>query len=78
MTAKSTSEEQKEAKHHMIDVLELDEGGYNRNKFYEQASKVMRSLHDRGLSPILVGGTNYYIETLLFDIETAGEPKPPT
>jgi|JI8StandDraft_1071087.scaffolds.fasta_scaffold396652_2 tRNA A37 N6-isopentenylltransferase MiaA len=56
----------------MIDVLELREGGYNRNKFYEQASKVIKELHAGNRPPIVVGGTNYYIETLLFDIEAGG------
>lgn len=78
MTAKATAEEQKLARHHMIDVLELDEGGYNRNKYYEQASGIIKELHARGQSPILVGGTNYYIETLLFDIEAVGDQPQPT
>lgn len=34
MTAKVTEDEKKQAKHHMIDVLNLDQAGYNRNKYY--------------------------------------------
>lgn len=57
------------AKHHMLDVLELTEGGFNRNMYYDGAKKVIDKLHAEGKVPIVVGGTNYYVETLLFDVD---------
>jgi tRNA dimethylallyltransferase len=66
MTAKATKEERAQAKHHMIDLIELEELGFNRNMYYDFSKIVFDRLHDEGKCPVIVGGTNYYIETLLF------------
>lgn len=60
----------------MIDVLNLDQAGYNRNKYYDMASIVMMDLHANNKIPIIVGGTNYYIETLLFDLPAPAKLEP--
>ena len=51
----------------MILVLALDEACYNRNKYFEEAWAVVEEIKKRGKIPVIVGGTNYYLETLLYD-----------
>lgn len=53
--------------------MELTDGGYNRNMYYEQARKHIDRLHGENKVPIVVGGTNYYLETLLYEVEAVGE-----
>lgn len=76
LTAKATAEEQSIVKHHLLDVLELKQEDFNRNMYYEMAVEVLIDIFKRGKVPLVVGGTNYYIETLLFsdyDLLAAGK-----
>lgn len=66
MTAKATLEEQALVKHHMLDILELDQGDFNRNMYFERVSPLLLQLFEENKVPIIVGGTNYYMETILF------------
>lgn len=54
----------------MVDVLELQENAYNRNRFFSEAFGCMQRIEDKGKVAITVGGTNYYTETLLYDLQT--------
>ena len=69
LTAKATQKELSQAKHHMVDCLNLSETAYNRNKYYAQASKKIQEIRSKGKVPVVIGGTNYYLETLLYDID---------
>lgn len=53
----------------MLDVLELHENCYNRNKYFSEALRCVNQIKTRGKVPVIVGGTNYYLETLLYNIE---------
>lgn len=75
MTAKADLAERQGIRHHMLDVLELSEASYNRNKYYEEATAAMRDAWARGKVPVVVGGTNYYLETLLYDMDVGGGDK---
>lgn len=66
MTAKATAEEQQLVKHHLLDFLELEQTDFNRNMYFDRACPVIKDIYRRGKVPLIVGGTNYYIETLLF------------
>lgn len=57
----------------MIDLIHLDQQGFNRNKYYQYSKTIFDRLHDEGKSPVIVGGTNYYIESLLFDNEMGAD-----
>uniref|UniRef100_A0ABD2WEC7 Uncharacterized protein n=1 Tax=Trichogramma kaykai TaxID=54128 RepID=A0ABD2WEC7_9HYME len=66
-SAKVTKEEQSQAKHHMLDVVDpLNE--YTVVNFRNQALPIMQNLVNKEIMPIIVGGTNYYIESLLWKI----------
>ncbi|XP_058063286.1 tRNA dimethylallyltransferase [Anopheles bellator] len=67
VTAKATKDEQKLVKHHMLDVTTIDQA-FTVTHFREQALPIIDSLLADNRIPIIVGGTNYYIESLLWQI----------
>nr|CAH7759512.1 unnamed protein product [Callosobruchus chinensis] len=66
-TAKATPEEQSVAPHHLIDILDPHEA-YTVTQYRNEALTVIQDVLDRNKLPIVVGGTNYYIEALLWKI----------
>ena len=69
-TAKIKKEEMNGVKHHLIDILEPTES-FNAFLFKEYAIKAANEIWERGMIPVIVGGTGFYIQTLLYDIEFA-------
>uniref|UniRef100_A0A2M4BKJ2 Putative trna dimethylallyltransferase mitochondrial n=1 Tax=Anopheles marajoara TaxID=58244 RepID=A0A2M4BKJ2_9DIPT len=67
VTAKATRAEQAIAKHHLLDVVTPDRA-FTVAHFREQALPIIESLLAAGRMPIVVGGTNYYIESLLWQV----------
>lgn len=67
-SAKIKQEEMDGVPHHLIDVLEPDED-FHVVKFQELAKKAMQEIWDRGHIPIVTGGTGFYIQALLYDID---------
>ncbi|XP_034489095.1 tRNA dimethylallyltransferase [Drosophila innubila] len=66
-TAKATKEEQLRAKHHLLDVATPAEP-FTVTHFRNAALPIIEQLLAKSKPPIVVGGTNYYIESLLWDI----------
>ena len=66
-SAKITPEEMQGIHHHLIDVLDPDEE-FNVVRFQHMAREAMKGIYDRGRIPIVVGGTGFYIQALLYDI----------
>ncbi|GFS23131.1 tRNA dimethylallyltransferase [Elysia marginata] len=64
---KVTEEEQAEAPHHLISCVEPDHKHYNVVDFRDAAVRIIDDLFSRSKMPIIVGGTNYYIESILWD-----------
>ena len=67
-SAKVTREEMRGIPHHLIDCVDPDET-WNVVRFKEQASLAVRDIADRGKLPIVCGGTGFYIQALLYDID---------
>lgn len=65
VTNKVTEEEQSQAKHHLIDFLTPLQR-FSVVDFRDQAVKIIDQLIAKKKIPILVGGTNYYIESILW------------
>ena len=63
-TAKPTPEERAMAVHHMIDVADPGED-YSVGRYVEQAGACVDDILARGKTPILVGGTGLYIDSLV-------------
>lgn len=67
-SAKIKPEEMEGIPHHLIDVLEPDDE-FHVVKFQQLAKKAMREIWKRGHIPIVTGGTGFYIQALLYDID---------
>lgn len=67
-SAKVTKEEMQGVPHHLIDVLEPTEE-FNVVLFQQMARQAVEEIRGRGHIPILVGGTGFYIQALLYDID---------
>ena len=67
-TAKVTSAEMGGIKHHLIDVLEPDEP-FNVVSFCQMAKECMAAIYSENKIPIIAGGTGFYIQALLYDID---------
>lgn len=67
-SAKIKTEEMAGVPHHLIDVLEPTEA-FNVVVFQKLAKEAMKEIYERGRIPILVGGTGFYIQAVLYDID---------
>ena len=71
-TAKIRPEEMDGVPHHLIDIL--DPGiAFNVALFKDMAKKAVEEIYERGNIPIIVGGTGFYIQALLYDIDFSEE-----
>lgn len=66
-TAKATKEEQARARHHLLDIA-TPANPFTVMHFRNAALPIIEQLLAKSKPPIVVGGTNYYIESLLWDI----------
>ena len=67
-SAKVTKEEMDGVPHHLIDVLDPQDA-FNVVVFQEMAKKAMEEIYANGHIPIVAGGTGFYIQALLNDID---------
>lgn len=67
-SAKITAEEMKGVKHYLISELEPD-ALFNVSEFVSMARPVINSMHEAGKTPVMVGGTAFYIQALLKGVE---------
>ncbi len=67
-SAKITKEEMQGIKHYLVDELLPDEE-FNIYKFKTMALKAMDEIYAKGKIPIIVGGTGFYIQSLIYDVE---------
>ncbi|MCD2491042.1 tRNA (adenosine(37)-N6)-dimethylallyltransferase MiaA [Lacrimispora sp. NSJ-141] len=67
-SAKVTKEEMAGIPHHLIDVLRPEES-FHVVKFQKMAKDAIKEIYERGHLPILTGGTGFYIQALLYDID---------
>lgn len=67
-SAKITQEEMEGIKHYCIDELE-PEVIYDVTKFQSMAKEAMEEIYKSGHTPILCGGTGFYIQALVNDID---------
>lgn len=67
-TAKITPEEMQGVPHYLVDEFEPEEE-FNVVKFQEYAKKYMEQIYQKGKIPIIVGGTGFYIQAIVNDID---------
>lgn len=71
-SAKIKEAEMEGVPHHLIDALLPDEE-FNVFCFQQMAKEAARGIYGRGHIPIVVGGTGFYIQALLYDIDFSAE-----
>lgn len=71
-TAKVTKEEMRDIPHYLVDELYPDEE-YNVMLFQQKAKQYMEGIYSRGHIPIIVGGTGFYINALVYDNDFSEE-----
>lgn len=67
-SAKVTVEEMRGVPHHLIDCADPSEN-WNVVRFQKEARRAVQDIASRGRVPILCGGTGFYIQALLYDID---------
>lgn len=66
ITNKITVEERKGVPHHLLGCIDFGEPTWVVGTFVKRALRVIEEIRSRGKLPILVGGTHYYTQSLLF------------
>ncbi|RSL91095.1 hypothetical protein CEP52_014350 [Fusarium oligoseptatum] len=67
ITNKITTEEQCGVSHHLLGHISLDEQPWDVDDFRREANRVIGEIRGRGRLPILVGGSQYYVDPILFE-----------
>lgn len=67
-SAKITKEEMQGIDHYLIDEL-MPEDEFNIVKFQKMAKEALDKIYSKGQIPIITGGTGFYIQGLLYDID---------
>ena len=67
-SAKIRPEEMEGVPHYLVDVLEPEED-FNVVRFQQMAKAAAEEIYARGRIPIAAGGTGFYIQALLYDID---------
>lgn len=71
-SAKITPQEMDGVGHALVDVYEPDEA-FHVVRFQHDAKEAMKRLWAQGRLPLIVGGTGFYIQALLYDIDFTAE-----
>lgn len=67
-SAKITKAEMQGIPHHLIDICEPAEA-FNIARFKELSKQAVNEIFSRGKIPIIAGGTGFYIQSLIYDID---------
>jgi tRNA dimethylallyltransferase len=74
-TSKPTLEEQLLIPHHLVDIKDLNQT-FNVVEFYHEAVSALEKIYARGKIPLVVGGSGFYIHTLLYGPPSGPDPDP--
>ncbi|MBR2614103.1 MAG: tRNA (adenosine(37)-N6)-dimethylallyltransferase MiaA [Clostridia bacterium] len=73
-TAKPSLEELSKVKHHLIDVCDGNDT-FSVSDYEKQALPIINDLISKGKIPIIVGGTGFYINSLLYGLSYGNSAK---
>ena len=65
-TATPTNEEQAGVPHHLLNIADPSKDGFTVEKWLTRANSTIKDIQADSMWPIVVGGTNLYIQSLLF------------
>ena len=74
-SAKITHSEMSGISHHLIDILEPEEE-FNVVRFQKLALEAMEQIYEKGKIPLIVGGTGFYIQSVLYNIDFTENDSP--
>lgn len=74
ITNKHPLEERDGIPHHVMDHVGWDED-YFIHRYSKEANAAIEDIHNRGKVPIIIGGTHYYLSSLIFNNKTIDEQK---
>lgn len=74
ITNKHPLEDRKGIPHHVMNHVDWSDE-YHIHKFAQDANRAIEDIHLRNKVPIIVGGTHYYLLSLLFENKTIGATK---
>ncbi|KKI92015.1 tRNA delta(2)-isopentenylpyrophosphate transferase [Bacillus sp. SA1-12] len=75
-TAKITKEEMSGIRHHLLDIKHPDED-YSAAEFQATVRPLIEEIANQGKTPMIVGGTGLYIQSVLFDYQFTETPSDP-
>lgn len=67
-SAKIRPEEMQDVKHYLVDILDPTED-FNIVLFQKYAKDAIAKIYEKGRIPVIVGGTGFYIQSVLYDID---------
>lgn len=73
-TAKPTINEQKQVQHHLLDIKEYDEE-FSVSEYKKLASNICEVLIKNGKTPIIVGGTGFFVNSLISNLNYGDSKK---
>lgn len=73
-TAKPSLEERQIVRHHMIDILDVNDE-YSAEQYKDDADIIIQDIINRNKTPIILGGTGFYIRALLYEHNFGFAPK---
>jgi tRNA dimethylallyltransferase len=65
--------ERKNIPHHLLSCVDLEAEAWRISHFKKEALRLITDIRSRGKLPILVGGTHYYTQAVLFRDQLVGE-----
>lgn len=69
MTAKPSEKDQELVKHHIINFLDYENNTFNILDYKKLFANSIKEIYDKSKIPLIVGGTNYYVEQSIFKKE---------
>ena len=73
-SAKPTEEEMKQAKHHLVDMIDPREE-FSAAEYQKLAKQAIADIFSRGKLPVISGGTGLYLNSLLYDMDFSAAPQ---
>lgn len=73
-TAKATEQEREGIAHHMLDIADPDED-YSVAEFQREAFSLIDDINNKGMAPIISGGTGLYINSLVYKLDFGTESR---
>ena len=75
-SAKPTPDQMSEVPHHLVDMIDPRED-FSAARYQKLAKEAIADILKRGRMPVICGGTGLYLESLVYDLDFAGEPGEP-